>query len=68
MGAGVPAAVIQSLNQALNKSLAQPALQHKLADIGATPIGGTPAEFGAFIQAESAELGEVIRAAHIRAD
>ncbi|MDR0225144.1 MAG: tripartite tricarboxylate transporter substrate binding protein [Burkholderiaceae bacterium] len=66
--AGTPAAVVQTLNQALNKALAQPAVQQKLADIGATPLGGTPAEFGAFIQSESAELGEVIKAAHIRAD
>ncbi|MBA4003851.1 MAG: LacI family transcriptional regulator, partial [Delftia sp.] len=66
--AGTPPAVVQALNQALNKSLAQPAVQQKLADIGASPMGGTPAEFGAFIQAESAELGEVIRAANIRAD
>ncbi len=66
--AGTPPAVVQALNQALNKSLAQPAVLQKLADIGASPMGGTPAEFGAFIQAESAELGEVIRAANIRAD
>src|SRR5256885_10953020 len=44
-----------ALNQALNKSLAQPAVQQKLADIGASPMGGTPAEFGAFIQAERSE-------------
>lgn len=66
--AGTPASVVQTLNQALNKALAQPAVQQKLADIGATAVAGTPAEFGAFIQAESAELGAVIRAAGIRAD
>ncbi len=66
--AGTPATVVQALNQALNKALSQPAVQQKLADIGATPIGGTPAEFSAFIQAESTELESVIRAANIRAD
>ncbi|WP_043004630.1 Bug family tripartite tricarboxylate transporter substrate binding protein [Comamonas testosteroni] len=65
---GTPEAVIQTLNAALNKALTTPAVTQTLADMGATPLGGTPAQFGSFIQAETRELGEVIRAADIRAD
>jgi hypothetical protein len=65
---GTPEAVIQTLNAALNKALTTPAVTQTLADMGATPLGGTPAQFGSFIQAETRELGDVIRAADIRAD
>lgn len=65
---GTPEAVVQALNAALNKALTTPAVTQTLADMGATPMGGTPAQFGSFIQAETRQLGEVIRAADIRAD
>lgn len=65
---GTPDAVIQTLNAALNKALGTPAVTQTLAEMGATPIGGTPAQFGSFIKAETQELSEVIRAADIRAD
>ncbi|MEQ6436562.1 tripartite tricarboxylate transporter substrate binding protein [Comamonas sp. w2-DMI] len=65
---GTPAPVIQTLNDALNKSLATPAVTQTLSDMGATLQGGTPAQFASFIQAETRELTEVIQAARIRAD
>lgn len=65
---GTPAQVIETLNKALNTALATPEVKSRLAEIGASPVGGTPAEFAQFIQAESASLGEVIKAAGITAD
>ena len=63
-----PAPLIQTLNEALNKSLATPAVTQTLSDMGATLRGGTPAQFAGFIQAETRKLTEVIQATHIRAD
>ena len=65
---GTPAEVIQTLNQALNKSLSNPGVAKRLEDMGATPQGGTPTQFGSFIQAESAALTELIKTANIQAD
>lgn len=65
---GTPAQVINTLNKALNTALATPEVKSRLAEIGASPVGGTPAEFAQFIQAESAALGELIKAAGITAD
>ena len=65
---GTPAQVIETLNKALNTALATPEVKSRLAEIGASPVGGTPAEFAQFIQTESAALGEVIKAAGITAD
>lgn len=59
--------MIQTLSAALNKALTTPAVTQTLADMGATPLGGTPAQFGSFIQAETRELSDVIRAADMPA-
>lgn len=39
-----------------------------IAAQGATVVGNTPAEFAAFIRAEHARWGKVVRDAGIRAD
>ena len=65
---GTPGQVIQTLNQALNKSLATPTVANKLAEMGATPQPGTPESFAQFVQRETTELTDVIKAANIRAD
>ena len=43
-----------------------PDVKQKLATIGFTPIGDTPAEFAAFLKAEDAKWGKVIRDAGIK--
>lgn len=65
---GTPVQVIETLNKALNTALATPEVKTRLAEIGASPVGGTPAEFAQFIQAESTSLGELIKAAGITAE
>ncbi|WP_200843554.1 tripartite tricarboxylate transporter substrate binding protein [Pantoea sp. 18069] len=65
---GTPPQVIETLNKALNTALAAPEVKSRLSEIGASPVGGTPGEFAKFIQAESASLGELIKASGITAD
>jgi len=63
--AGTPPAIVNRLNAALVKVIAQPAFREALAREGADPVGNSPEAFGAFIAAEKQRLGEVIRQAKL---
>ena len=63
--AGTPAAIVNRLNAALVKVIAQPAFREALAREGADPVGNSPEAFGAFIAAEKQRLGDVIRQAKL---
>ncbi|WCM87480.1 tripartite tricarboxylate transporter substrate binding protein [Acidovorax sp. NCPPB 3576] len=59
--AGTPAPIVAQLNKALVKVLSQADVKKKLADQGAEPVSETPEQFAAFIQAESAKWGKVVK-------
>ena len=65
---GTPAAIINRLNVEINAGLADPRLKPRLADLGGTPLPGTPAEFGKLIAEETEKWGKVVRAAHMKAE
>ena len=65
---GMPRAMIDRLNAELNRALAEPELQQKLAAIGAEPAGGTPEEFAKFIRSEYAKWGDVVRRSGAKMD
>ncbi len=58
---GTPEPIRQRLNTAVNAVLAEPETRARINHMGASPRGGTAAQFGAFIAAESAKWAEVIR-------
>jgi tripartite-type tricarboxylate transporter receptor subunit TctC len=62
----VPADIIQKLNKEINRGLADPTLQARIADLGAAALSGSPAEFGKLISEETEKWGKVIRAANIK--
>ena len=70
-GVGVPkntpAEIIDKLNQEVNAALADPKVKARLADLGGTPLPGSPAEFGKLIAEETEKWAKVIRAANIKA-
>ena len=70
-GLGVPKntapEIIDTLNRAVDAALVDPNFQARLADLGASPMPMTPAEFGKFIADETEKWGKVIRAASIKA-
>ena len=66
--AGMPRAMIDRLNAEINRALAEPGLQQKLAAIGAEPAGGTPEEFAKFIRSEYAKWGDVVRRSGAKMD
>ena len=65
---GMPRAMINRLNSEINRALAEPGLQQKLAAIGAEPAGGTPEEFAKFIRSEYAKWGDVVRRSGAKMD
>jgi len=62
---GTPEAVIATVNQAVNRSLATEGLRRRFADMGLQPRGGKPADFGAYMASETAKWREVVREAHV---
>jgi len=46
----------------------EPAVRARLVEQGAEPVGGTPEELAAFIRAEQAKWGAVVREAGIKPD
>ena len=61
-----PVEIIATLNNVINASLANPAMKARLADLGATTLGGSPADFGKLIADETEKWAKVIRAANIK--
>lgn len=66
--AGTPKAIVDQLNAALKKALAQPEIIKRMKDLGASPIGDTPDEFRAFLVKDSQRWERVIKASGIKAD
>ena len=58
--AGTPKPIIDLLHSKLVAIIAMPDTRQKLANIGFTPIGDTPAEFSAYLKAEKAKWAKVI--------
>jgi tripartite-type tricarboxylate transporter receptor subunit TctC len=65
---GTPVEIIDKLNTEINAALANPKIKAKLAELGGTPIPGSPDDFGTLIADETEKWGKVIRAANIKAE
>jgi hypothetical protein len=66
--ARTPAGIIDKLNNEINAALADPKIKARLADLGGTPLVGSPADFGKLIAAETEKWAKVIRAANVKAE
>ena len=64
--AKTPPAVLAFLNAELNKMITKPAIVTRFQELGAEPMGGTPEQAAAYIQAEQEKWGKVIREAGIK--
>jgi len=63
-----PAEIVDKLNKEINAALADPKMKARLADLGATALPSSPADFGKFIADETEKWGKVIRALNIKAE
>jgi len=66
--ARAPAAMIQRMNEDVNKVLAMPDVQEKMDQYGAEDGGGSIEKFATFIKAEQQKWTQVAKAANVKAD
>lgn len=64
--AGTPSGVISRLNAEVGHALKDPELKQRLESLGAEPLGGSPQEAAAYVQAEYAKWGKVIKQGSIK--
>jgi tripartite-type tricarboxylate transporter receptor subunit TctC len=65
---GTPPAIVARLSAELVKILHTPNVLDRLEGDGPIPIGNSPDEFTAYIKAEQAKWGKVVKEAHVRID
>ena len=58
---GTPTEIIDKLNSEINAILANPKTKSRFAELGASLIGGTPADFGRLVVEETDKWGKVVR-------
>jgi tripartite-type tricarboxylate transporter receptor subunit TctC len=63
-----PAEIVEKLNKEINAGLADPKIKTRLADLGGTPLVGSPADFGKLVADDTEKWGKVVRAANIKPD
>ena len=66
--AGVPRAVLDKLNAAVNRAIVAPETKERLFALGSEGGGGTPEEFGALIRKDSAKWADVIKRSGAKID
>lgn len=63
-----PPAVIARLQSDIAKVLALPEISRKLVQDGLEPVGSTPEQFRAFLAADKAKWGRIIKQANVKAE
>jgi tripartite-type tricarboxylate transporter receptor subunit TctC len=58
---GTPDDIIDKLNKEINAILAEPKAKARLADLGASLLAGSPADFGKLVADETEKWGKVVK-------
>jgi tripartite-type tricarboxylate transporter receptor subunit TctC len=58
---GTSAEIVDKLNAEINAILRDPSLQRRLADLGGTPLSGSPADFGRLVAEETEKWAKVVK-------
>jgi tripartite-type tricarboxylate transporter receptor subunit TctC len=66
--ARTPPAIIKRMSDEVARIVRLDDVKSRLEGMGTLPVGGTPEEFAAFIDAESAKWGKVIKEANVKLD
>jgi tripartite-type tricarboxylate transporter receptor subunit TctC len=66
--AGTAQPIIDRLSRESMKILQSDETKKRFAEVGATPVGGTPQQFAAFMAAETVKWAKVIKASGARVD
>ena len=65
---GTPASIVEAINVTINEAMRSAEVQSAIEKLGGSQQLGTPAEFGAFISAETRRWTEIIRVADVKLD
>jgi len=66
--AGTPTDVVAKLQKAVSESLQEDEVRKRFHDVGAEPVGSTPAQFSEYLKKEDGKWGEVVRRGNIKLD
>jgi Tripartite tricarboxylate transporter family receptor len=61
-----PAEIVDKLNREINAALTDPNMKTRLAELGGTPLPGSPANFGKLIADDTEKWAKVVRASGAR--
>ena len=53
--------IVDKLNREINAAFADPKMAHQIAELGGTPLAGSPADFGNLIADETEKWGKVVK-------
>jgi tripartite-type tricarboxylate transporter receptor subunit TctC len=65
---GTPNEIVQKLNAEVNKALAHPDIRSRLAAQGADILGGTPAEYAAYLRSEMPRWAKAVKDSGAKAE
>jgi tripartite-type tricarboxylate transporter receptor subunit TctC len=63
---GTPAALVEKINKDIAEAIRSPAVREKLAAQYMEPVGNSPAEFRAVLEAEKARWAPIVKAADVK--
>jgi tripartite-type tricarboxylate transporter receptor subunit TctC len=63
-----PAEIVDRLNKEINAALSDPKMLARLSELEASPIAGSPADFGKLIAEETEKWGKVVKFSGAKAD
>jgi len=63
-----PAEIVDKLNKEINAALADTKMKARLAELGATALPGSPADFGKLLADETEKSAKVVKFAGVKAD
>jgi tripartite-type tricarboxylate transporter receptor subunit TctC len=66
--AATPVDIVNRISMAVQQGFRDPALRHRMEEIGATPVGDAPEQFRALVQAELQKWGQFVRDTGIRVE
>ena len=66
--AGTPPEIVSRIALAVQQGFKDPVLRKRMEDIGATPVGDSPEQFRAFVQAEQQKWGSFVKQTGIKVE
>jgi tripartite-type tricarboxylate transporter receptor subunit TctC len=66
--AGTPPEIVARLHKAVADAMQEPDVKKRFTNLGADPVGSTPAQFAEYLKKEDAQWAEVVRKGNIKLD